>query len=95
MGVHQTKEFKMDKLLSTLETALETALRNGMSFKQLSQRIPAHVAKQLGITVQQFHAQLEEVYAVGGEPFFTIFADVLARKFTPAERAAIARRESK
>src|SRR4051812_31060572 len=81
------------QFLPTLTDSLEQGLRNGMSFKQLKARIPAFVARKLGFTEQQFHAQLTEAEQVGGDLIMQLVAELVASKFTAAERAEIATRK--
>lgn len=81
-------------LLPTLTAALEQGLRNGMDFVQLRNRIPAHVAKQLKMTEQDFHAQLAELAPAGGDDFvLEVIVQLVASKFTPAEQLAISKRK--
>jgi hypothetical protein len=80
-------------LIGTLSDSLEQGLRNGMDFVQLRNRIPAHVAKQLKLTEQDFHAQLQELAPAGNDYMLELIAQLVASKFTPAEQAAIAKRK--
>ena len=79
-------------LLETLEYMMYEGFRNGMSFKQVKDRIPALAAKKLGITVAQFHQQLEAISGPS-DCNFKDLADRVVAKFTPAEQRAIARRK--
>lgn len=79
-------------LIETLEYMIYEGLRNGMSFKQIKQRIPALVAQKLGITVAQFHAKLEELSGPR-DSALNACAERVAAKFSPSEQGAIALRK--
>lgn len=82
------------QFLPTLTDSLEQGMRNGMSFKQLRQRIPAFVARKLSISEQDFHAQLEAANSVASNDLvLELIVQVVASKFTPAEQRAIAARK--
>ena len=66
---------------------ITTALRNRMSAKQLKQRVPAFIAKQRGITVDEFHSKLNKE----SNTTLAMMVDVIYHSFTDAERAAIAK----
>jgi len=75
---------------TTVSTMITTALKRGMSFKQVRDRVPALAAKQLGISVPEFHAQLAKLECRTG--FEGLVVRVVSQ-FSPAERAEIARRK--
>ena len=76
--------------MQTVEDTIVLAFKRGMSFKQVEQRVPAAVAKQLSITEAEFHARLEAHEANFG--FSTLVTNLLS-KFSRAEQIAIARRK--
>lgn len=75
-----------EQFVQSLETAMKTALRNGMSLKLIRERIPAHLSKKMGFTVADFHATLERIE---GKQGFQGLVDRVVNSFTPAERAKI------
>jgi hypothetical protein len=48
-------------VVKTTNENITTALRNGMTLKQISDRVPAITAKQLKLTVSEFHTKLNEL----------------------------------
>lgn len=78
----------MTNLTATVETMLEQGLRNGMSFKQLRERVPGLAAKKLGISEADFHQQLEGMT----DNSMDAMCNRIAAKFTPAQRVEIGAR---
>ena len=79
-------------LIETIEYMLYEGLRNGMSFKQIKQRVPVLAAQKLGITVAQFHDRLEAASGPRDAALNAIAQRVVA-KFSPTEQREIARRK--
>lgn len=44
-------------IVQTVESTLLQAFKNGMSIRQVSTRLPAVIAKKLGVTTGEFHRQ--------------------------------------
>ena len=64
-----------------LEIAVEKAIRNKMSYAQAYERLPGFVARQLGITVAEFH----EALSLEGPNAMDQMADRVLSRFTPEE----------
>ncbi len=78
------------QIVTLTETAIVTALKSGCSMKQVAQRVPAHVAKQMGVPVADFDKLLSEAEQRIG--FDGMVTRILA-SFTHAERVAILKRK--
>lgn len=78
-------------IVTTVEQMITLGFKNGMSFAQVTARVPTLAAKQMRITVPQFHQQFDE------ESLETIDEMVkrITQQFTPEEQAAILARTGK
>ena len=75
-----------EQFVDALATALTTSFKNGMSFKQVRERVPAHLSRKLGVDESEFHATLNRVEGRNG--FETLVTRVV-NSLTPAERARV------
>lgn len=78
-------------VIAVLEPMMVQAFKNGMSFKQVRDRLPGLVARQLKITEAEFHARLE---AESGQfdRALNALADRITAHLTPKERHRVAQR---
>ena len=79
-------------VIATLEPMLIQGFKNGMSFKQVRDRMPGLAARKLNITEKQFHAQLEIEFGRTNNVMDALAARVVSQ-FTVAEQQAIGRRK--
>lgn len=78
-------------ILKTVEGMIVQGLRNGMSLEQIKERVPSVAARQLNLTIDQFHRQFE-AEADGDVTNLNIMVQQIVSQFTPEEQRAIANR---
>lgn len=78
----QQKEASLS-IITTLETTLLQAFKNGMSIKQVHSRVPGVISKQMNITEAEFHRQLASSSTT---ETLDQLALRIAGQLTPAER---------
>jgi len=78
-------------ILKTVEGMIVQGLRNGMSLDQIKDRVPVVAARQLNLTVSEFHRKFE-AEADGDVTNLNMMVQQIISQFTPEEQRAIAKR---